>query len=142
VKRALVVFGLIALVTTGFGAQQSQERYRVRLSTVPMDASMRANVAGTGAASAVLSGSRLTISGTFSDLRSRATVARVHRGIMTGVRGSALGDLTVSTAISGMLTGAVDLSPDQVEGLRKGQLYIQIHSEGAPEGNLWGWLLR
>jgi hypothetical protein len=23
-----------------------------------------------------------------------------------------------------------------------GRFYIQLHSEKAPEGNLWGWLLR
>jgi hypothetical protein len=27
-----------------------------------------------------------------------------------------------------------------VEGLRKGKFYIQIHSEKAPDGILWGWL--
>jgi hypothetical protein len=26
--------------------------------------------------------------------------------------------------------------------LRKGMVYVQIHSEGAPDGNLWGWLLK
>jgi RNA polymerase sigma-70 factor (ECF subfamily) len=40
------------------------------------------------------------------------------------------------------LTGSIDLSPDQLQALRKGQLYIQISSEKAPDGNLWGWLLR
>jgi len=28
-----------------------------------------------------------------------------------------------------------------VEGLRQGQIYLQIHSETAPDGNLWGWLI-
>jgi len=34
------------------------------------------------------------------------------------------------------------LTPEQVQSLKKGQLYIQIYSEKAPDGNLWGWLLR
>ena len=34
-----------------------------------------------------------------------------------------------------------DLTPDQLQALLDGRLYIQIHSASAPEGNLWGWLL-
>ena len=65
---------------------------------------------------------------------------------MTGVRGPAILDLTVAHAASGANSGAVnaslDLTPQQIESLRKGRLYIQIDSEKAPDGNLWGWLLR
>jgi hypothetical protein len=28
-----------------------------------------------------------------------------------------------------------------VEALKAGRFYIQLHSERAPDGNLWGWLL-
>jgi len=69
-------------------------------------------------------------------------VARLHRGLATGVRGSAFQDLTVSKATTGTITGSIDLTPEQVQSLKKGQLYIQIYSEKAPDGNLWGWLLR
>jgi len=61
---------------------------------------------------------------------------------MPGVRGSSFADLTVSKGTSGTVSGSLDLTPEQVQSLRKGQFYIQIHSEKAPEGNLWGWLLR
>ena len=37
---------------------------------------------------------------------------------------------------------AEDLTPEQVEDLRNSSLYIQINSQGAPAGNLWGWFLR
>ena len=103
---------------------------------------MRETVAGMGAASAVLAGTKLTISGTFQGLRTPATAARLHNGLARGVRGVSLVDLTVSKAVSGTLAGSIDLTPEQLQGLRKGQLYIQISSEKAPDGNLWGWLLR
>jgi hypothetical protein len=121
---------------------QTPERYKVRLATIPMDGGMRETVAGSGAASAVLSGTKLTIDATFSGLRSPATAARVYRGPARGVRGVAIGDLTVSKAMSGTIAGSLELTPDQLQGLRKGQLYIQVSSEKAPEGNLWGWLLK
>jgi hypothetical protein len=48
----------------------------------------------------------------------------------------------VSKAMSGTITGSIDLTPEQVQGLKNGRLYLQISSEKAPDGNLWGWLLR
>ena len=135
-----VVIGLVWLSQPG--AAQNQEKYKVRLATVPMDGGMRDAVAGSGSASALLSGTTLTINGTFGGLRSPATAARLHSGLAMGVRGAPVGDLTVSKAMSGTITGSLDLTPDQVQSLRKGRLYIQISSEKAPDGNLWGWFLR
>ena len=135
-----VVIGLVWLSQTG--AAQNQEKYKVRLATVPMDGGMRDAVAGSGSASALLAGTKLTINGTFGGLRSPATAARLHSGLAMGVRGAPVGELTVSKAMSGTITGSLDLTPDQVQSLRKGRLYIQISSEKAPDGNLWGWFLR
>lgn len=130
------------MLFTAPGESQSPERYRVRLTTVPMDGGMRNTVAGSGLASATLTGTKLSISGTFDGLKSPATVARLHSGVARGVRGDAVGELTISKATKGSLSGSVDLTPDQVKGLREGKLYIEIASEKAPEGNLWGWLLK
>jgi CHRD domain len=121
---------------------QNQERFTARLSPVPIDANQRSSVIGKGAANAVLVGTKLTITGTFDGLAGPATVARLHLGPATGVRGTAFHDLTVSKAVSGTFSGSFDLTPEQVESLKKNKIYIQIHSEKAPDGNLWGWLLR
>src|SRR5262249_49874598 len=99
-------------------------------------------VAGAGSGTAVLAGSKLTLTGTFQGLRSAATTARVHAGPARGVRGAAIGDLTVSKATEGNLSGAIDLTREQMQALQAGRLYVQISSEKAPEGNLWGWILR
>ncbi len=114
----------------------------MRLSTIPMDGGMRETVAGSGSASATLAGSKLTINGTFEGLRSPATVARLHGGLAMGVRGASFAELTVSKGTGGTVTGSVDLSAEQIQNLRAGRMYIQISSEKAPDGNLWGWLLR
>lgn len=106
-----------------------------------MDVTMMSTIAGTGSLTAVLAETKLTIHGTFEGLRSPATVARVHRG-SKGIRGPAIYNLNVSKATSGTLSGSLELTPTQVEDLRNGRFYVQIHSEGAPDGNLWGWLLR
>jgi CHRD domain-containing protein len=142
--RTAAVLGFCALVTIGSlaGAGQTQEKYKVRLSPVPMDGGMRSTVAGGGAATAVLAGSKLTITGTFEGLLSPATTARVHRGPAMGVRGPSFADLTITKTQKGTISGAVDLAPEQVRALKVGQIYMQISSEKAPEGNLWGWFVR
>jgi hypothetical protein len=119
------------------------ETYKARLSPVPIDVTMMSTVAGSGSLTATLSGKQLTITGTFEGLRSPATTAQLHRG-MKGVRGPTILDLdlTISKAEKGTLSGSVELTPDQIADLRAGRLYVQIQSERAPDGNLWGWLLR
>jgi len=133
---ALVCFSVIV------SAQNAVERFKTRLSPVGIEAAKRAEITGSGSVSAVLAGAKLSITGTFDGMQSPATLAHVHQSVATGVRGPAIGDLTVSPATSGDVAGTLVLTPQQIENLKKGKLYIQIHSEKAPDGNLWGWLLR
>ena len=125
---------------------QGAEKFTARLGWVPTAGpNDRVNVTGKGAATGTLSGRKLTISGTFEGLAAPATIARLHQGIAKGARGAAITDLTISKGASGTLTGSVDLTAPQVEALRQGKLYIQLHSEKgvAPDGsNLWGWFLK
>ena len=124
------------------GSVQNQENYKIRMVPVPRDIAMQKTVAGSGSATATLSGSKLTISGTFEGLPSAATAAKIHHGLVTGVRGSPFLDLTVTKAVKGSISGAFDLTTEQVQYLQQGKLYIQINSEKAPDGTLWGWLLK
>jgi hypothetical protein len=131
---ALLSFGLPVTA-------QSGKAFRARLSPVPVDLTMTPTVAGSGAVTAVLTGNKLTISGTFEGLKSPATIAQVHKGPIAGVRGPVVFDLTVSKGISGTISGSADLTPLQLTDLEKRRLYVQLHSEKAPDGNLWGWLV-
>jgi hypothetical protein len=139
-STALGIGAAILWLVHSTGAQ-SGETFKARLSTVPIDVTMMSTVAGSGSLTAVLAGKKLTITGTFEGLRSPATIARVHRA-PRGIRGPAMFDLAVSKATSGTVSGSLELTPAQIEDLRNGRFYVQIHSEGAPDGNLWGWLLR
>ena len=80
---------------------QSRETYKARLSTVSMDASMKADIAGSGSASAELNGNKLSVNGTFGGLVTPATGAQIRRGSLTGVRGPAILDLKISHATTG-----------------------------------------
>ena len=121
---------------------QSEVRYKVRLAPVPMDIAMRSTVAGRGSATAVLKGNALTVNGTFDGLRSPATSARLHLGPTMGIRGMPFGDLMISKATEGTISGSVTLTPDQARALERSRLYLQVSSERAPDGNLWGWFVR
>ncbi|HEV3331924.1 MAG TPA: CHRD domain-containing protein [Bryobacteraceae bacterium] len=139
-RRLAAAFGAIAVVWTL--AAEAQETFKTRLSPVPIDAQLAPVVTGHGSVSAVLAGTKLTVTGTFEGMRSAATAAHLQQSKMTGVRGVVTHELTVSKATSGTVSGAVDLTPPEVEALRKGLLYVLVNSVGAPDGNLWGWLLK
>ena len=136
------VLGLVALVLGLTLAAHAQETFKTRLSPVPIDAQLARTVTGHGSVSASLSGTKLTITGSFEGMHSPAIAAHLHQSKVTGTPGEVIHDLMVTKAMSGTISGSVDLSATQVEALRKGTLYVQIHSEGAPDGNLWGWLLK
>jgi len=132
----------LALAVSFVASLQAQApQYRARLSVVPIDLAAQSTIAGSGTATATLKGSTLTINGTFSGLKTAATVARVHRSPKTGMRGVPIGDLTATGETSGTISGSLELTKAQIDDLAAGRLYIQLHSQKAPDGNLWGWLL-
>ncbi len=137
--RALLLAGMACALSL---TAQAPETFKARLSPVPVEAQTRANIAGLGSATATLAGARLSITGSFDGLRSPATAAHIHQSPVTGVRGPAILDVTVAHASKGAVSASLDLTPQQIDDLQHGKLYIQIDSEKSPDGNLWGWLLR
>jgi|SRR5579863_291026 len=123
-------------------AAQTRETFKARLSPVPADARTRADLTGSGSATATLEGSKLTVSGSFEGLKTAATTANLHSAVAAGVRGPAIADLTIAKATSGALSGSADLTPEQLTNLHHGGIYVEIHSEKAPDGVIWGWLLK
>ena len=138
---AAALFGLVMLYPPAGADAQGATTYRARLSPVPLDAKMVGNVVGSGSVMATLTNTKLSITGTFEGLRSPATAARIHKSPKPGIRGPAIFDLKVSTGSSGTIGGALELTAAQVQELAQGRYYVQLHSEQAPDGNLWGWLL-
>src|SRR5579863_3983556 len=118
-----------AIAMIGFSlTAQTRETFKARLSPVPADARTRADLTGSGSATAVLEGSKLAITGSFDGLKTVATTANLHSAVAAGVRGPVIADLTIAQATSGMITGSVDLTSQQLESLRHGGLYVEIHS--------------
>ena len=147
-RQCVVTVAITAAFVASFVSVSAQgtEKYTARLGWVPTAGpNDRVNVTGKGTATGTLSGRKFTINGTFEGLAAPATIARLHQGVAKGARGAAISDLMVSKGASGTLAGSVDLTAPQVEALRQGKLYIQLHSEKgvAPDGsNLWGWFIK
>ena len=144
-KRGALVLIAAAIVSGAALAAQGGDKFSARLSWVPISGTERANVTGKGTATATLSGTRLTIAGSFEGLAAPATVARLHHGMAKGARGLAIADLTIDKAPAGTINGTATLTAEQVADLKAGKLYVQVHSAKGvePDGaNLWGWLLK
>ena len=129
------------LFTVGGVRAQGPGVFKGRLSPVPISADMVTRITGSGSMTAQLSGTTLTIAGLFTGLQSPATLAHVHIGERIGVRGPAVFDVRVDKATTGSMSATIELSDSQIASLRRGLFYVQIHSEKATDGNIWGWLL-
>ena len=76
------------------------------------------------------------MSGTLKDEYCR-NVAHLHNDRLPAGPGGAS---IVVTRNRRELSGEIELTAEQVEALRANSLYVQIHSEGNPPGELRGWI--
>jgi hypothetical protein len=130
------------LLSAGTAAAQSRpEAFRVRLSPLGVTGQTVNTTTGVGKLTATLTGTRLSIEGTFEGLTGNATSANLRRG-PKGIPGPVLFEIDVPKAPRGTISATVDLTAAQVDDLRAGRLYLQIHSERAPDGSIRGWLLK
>jgi hypothetical protein len=111
--RALLLGACLLRVLPGAAAPDDTV-FHFRLSPGPRLVGTRADSSGSGSVTATLEGSKLM---------------------------PLIADLTVSPATMGTLTGTVQLNPQQLAALRKSSLYVEIDSDKAPEGDLWGWIM-
>jgi hypothetical protein len=135
----LLASGLLASVPVTF-ADQKTEVYHARLSPLGVTNATVDTTTGAGKATATLTGNRLTIEVMFEGLTGAATLANVRLGAK-GIPGPVVFELKVPNASSGAINAAFELTPDQLQDLREARMYLQIHSERAPEGSIRGWLL-
>ena len=124
-------------------AAPPNQQFLAELDPLPFgdDPATLAAVAGEGSVTAVLTGNTLVLTGKFDGLPSAAAAAHLQSGLATGVPGPVIGDLTISPATSGAISGHITLNAAQVKALGKGAVYVQINSVKDPDGNLWGWFL-
>ena len=137
--RALVCLGVLALSLNSLPAAAQDMQYRARLSPMPTTPQTKSTITGAGEALATLSGTTLTLQGDFSGMSSAATMAHVHFG-PPAQPGPVVATLEIAAQPSGALSASVELNVEQLRALAANSLYVQIHSESNPAGELRGWL--
>lgn len=138
VMRAVLMLPLLLLAVVA--SAQTPATLRARLAPVPIDVAMQTTIAGLGAATATLAGTTLTVEGTYRDLVTPATGVRIFESARMGMRGTLVGEFASGGGTTGTFAGTVTLSREQAAAFAKGLIYVQVQSEKAPDGNLWGWL--
>ncbi|MCB1669922.1 MAG: CHRD domain-containing protein [Gammaproteobacteria bacterium] len=133
-----VLLATAAVAVSLVSAQTSL--FRARLSEVPVTPQTYRTITGVGEVFATLNGSTLSLTGTYEGMSSAATAAHVHNA-PKAMNGPPIGAIEVTSAPSGEVSGSLELTPEQVTALRNEELYIVIHSENNPGGEIRGWLL-
>ena len=132
---------LVAVMLCAGGVlAQTGEQFAGRLSRMPVDRAIAPSISGGGEARATLAGSELTIVATFAGMSSPATAAHVHSAPIAR-RGPVAFTLDVPAAAAGRIEQSVTLTDAQLDVLRDGRYYLQIHTDDNPGGELRGWLL-
>jgi len=141
IKKRLTVFVVTVMSFALCMPLTAADKYQVYLSPMPFNDATQPIMTGKGSASATLDGDTLSITGTFTGLSGPAIKAHLSLSRGPGIPGSPFVALTLAGDVAGKVTGQIKLDPSQLAALRNGRLYIQIDSEKAPAGHLWGWLL-
>ena len=99
---------------------------------------------GMGASTATLDPETMTlnVTGTFSGLSAPASAAHIHAG-RRGENGDVVFPLVLAAegdGTSGTLEGEFTLTPEQVDTLRSGGYYVNVHTPNNPGGEIRGQL--
>ena len=121
-------------------AHAQSSLFRARLSEVPVTPQTYRTITGVGEVFATVNGSTLSLTGTYEGMSSAASAAHVHNA-PKAMNGPPIGAIEVTPAPSGEVSGSLELTDEQLTALRNEELYIVIHSETNPGGELRGWLL-
>ncbi|WP_340103470.1 CHRD domain-containing protein [Rhodohalobacter sp. 8-1] len=144
-----IASALLILLTTGsalFAQNGETEDYRAFLSGANEVSPVFTT--GSGLVALELDGSVLTISGSFEGLSTPlnpigGTGAHIHMGF-TGQNGGVeipLNPTLTNNDTAGTFSETATLSTEQIDALRARQLYVNIHSETYPSGELRGQIL-
>ena len=137
--KLITVFACtLTLVFTVMAVAQA-ETYRARLSPMPTTPQTVTTITGEGEVILILDGSTLTVSGNFMGMNSAATMAHIHNG-PPAQPGPVVQQLEITKMPAGEINAVLELTGEQVVALNNNALYIQVHSETNPPGELRGWI--
>lgn len=137
-----LLLGMLTVIVSASAFSQANmgNSLRGRLSPMPVTPQTVRTITGEGEVRAVLNGTTLTVSGNYTGMSSAATMAHIHQG-PKAIPGPVVLRLDIAGGNAGTISGTLSLTPELIEALHAESLYVQIHSETNPEGELRGWLM-
>ena len=138
-SKLLTSFVCTLALVFSVGAVAQSETFRARLSPMPTTPQTVTTITGEGEVILTLDGNTLTVSGNFTGMNSAATMAHVHNG-PPAQPGPVVHQLEVTKMTAGEISAVLELSDEQVTALHNNALYVQVHSETNPAGELRGWI--
>ena len=137
-----LLLGMLTVIVSASAFSQANmgNSLRGRLSPMPVTPQTVRTITGEGEVRAVLNGTTLTVSGNYTGMSSAATMAHIHQG-PKAIPGPVVLRLDIAGSNAGTISGSLTLTPELIEALHAESLYVQIHSETNPEGELRGWLM-
>ncbi len=97
--------------------------------------------AGTGLAAFSLEGSNLTYYVSFSGLTGPATAGHIHAPATPLISANVMIPFTVPAATSGIISGTVAMTQDQITNLLNGLCYVNIHTPAHGGGEIRGQIV-
>ena len=95
----------------------------------------------TGSVDATLDGDTLVVNGSFSGLTGPATAAHIHGPAEEGEPAGVVFPLTIDSATAGDISGTwTDMTDQEIQQLRDGLFYVNVHTELNPPGEIRGQL--
>lgn len=143
VIKASMVGAAISIMS--FANPVPDDPLTARLDSVAFTNETRNLVSGVGGVVATISdGGVVTLIGNYSGLASPATSIVVLKGPRTGVPGQErLAAFPIKQpSTSGSFSEHIRMSNSNLAALVAGQIYLQVLTETAPDGAIWGWIIR
>ncbi len=96
--------------------------------------------AATGETVATLEGTTLTVAGNYEELTGPTVAAHIHGPADEESVAGILCPLSTMGGASGAVVGTCTLTGEQVQQLRDGLMYVNIHTQQYPQGEIRGQL--
>lgn len=131
----------VTLVACGAALQATFSADLTSEAAVPAPTLNGATPSGSAEATLDEGASTLTVTGDFSGLTGPATAAHIHGPAPEGEAAGVVFPLNVDAAASGSVSGTWDgMTAEEIEQLRDGLYYVNVHTEANPAGEIRGQL--
>lgn len=132
-------FAVVAVAALALSACSDEDEFEAEMNGAS-ERPTPVNTQATGNAVVKIEDTSVTVTGDFEGLSGPAVAAHIHGPADKETAAPVLCPLTATAAVSGTLSGSCSFSEDQLQQLRDGQMYVNVHTQQYPQGEIRGQL--